>query len=192
MLSTTSAVSVRQDHQCRRSKVGSSAIRFVFVGSARSRPRRRLRRRQYCPAKMKIQTIVTKSTFTLTSSTVVPIVGGGVMMAPKRCTKLEANSLTKPVAKKDKRDEGATGPRSEHEARTAKVLKDLRWMVPGERPGGRWMVSTEQLARLEAIFDQQNMPCASVRGSLAAELGVATKQVSSWFRNRRFRSKGHQ
>ena len=123
---------------------------------------------------------------------VVPIVGGGVMMVPKRCTKLEANSLTKPVAKKHKRDEGATPPRSEHEARTAKVLKEVRWMVPGERPRGRWMVSTEQLARLEAIFDEQNLPCASVRGSLAAEFGVGSKQVSCWFRNRRFRSKGHQ
>ena len=44
----------------------------------------------------------------------VPIVGGGVIMVPKPRTKPEVESLTKPVAKKPKRDEGVAGSSSEH------------------------------------------------------------------------------
>ena len=44
----------------------------------------------------------------------VPIVGGGVIMVPKPRTKPEVESLTKPVAKKPKRNEGVAGSSSEH------------------------------------------------------------------------------
>ena len=70
-------------------------------------------------------------------------------------------------------------------ARTAKVVKEVK-------PGGRWAVTTEQLAKLEAIFDNEKSPAVPVREGLAAEFGVTTKQVSFWFRNRRFRQKGKE
>ena len=44
----------------------------------------------------------------------VPVVGGGVIMVPKPRTKPEAESLTEPVAKKPKRNEGVAGSRSEY------------------------------------------------------------------------------
>jgi len=54
---------------------------------------------------------------------------------------------------------------------------------------GRWSIQPAQLARLEEVFTHTRSPSFAARDALAEEFGTTTRRISSWFRNRRFRSK---
>ena len=51
----------------------------------------------------------------------------------------------------------------------------------------RWSISRGHLAHLEAVFEEVRTPSMAQRQQLAQQLGVTTRQVQVWFRNRRQR-----